>query len=456
MSINEKTLATDGSGSTSPVSLAAVGVETVKTAVGLPVSLRNDPSFWGMTSTQFLGAFNDNLFKQVALLLCVDYSQSNQTSDQQATALLIFAIPFVAFSGFAGFLSDRYSKRGIIVLCKLAEIAIVILGTLALWRNSHTENLYAIFAVLFLMGTHSAFFGPPKYGILPEIIREKNLPAANGIFLMTTFVAIIVGTIVAGLLKQYLMPDYLLVVGGVYVLVAAAGLATSLLVRKTPPANPNLKIETDSLLVSREMLRLMWRDRPLLLALLMSSVFWLVGGIIQPTVNAFGKKQLGLSDSNTSLMPAALVVGISCGCLLGGWLSRSRVNFRLVQFGSWGMVVGLTLLAVVGASGRSVAVTRHLAEVILFGCGIAAGVFAVPLQVFLQSRPPADKKGQMIGAMNLVNWIAILFSSVLYGAFQRLLVDTAGATTWKIFGATAVFLLPIAIFYRPRADGQSS
>jgi acyl-[acyl-carrier-protein]-phospholipid O-acyltransferase/long-chain-fatty-acid--[acyl-carrier-protein] ligase len=120
------------------------------------------------------------------------------------------------------------------------------------------------------------------------------------------------------------------------------------------------------------------------------------------------------------------------------------------------MVFGLTLLAAVGASGWSVTVTRHLVEVILFGCGIAAGVFAVPLQVFLQSRPPADKKGQMIGAMNLGNWIAILFSSVLYGAFQRLLVDTAGATTWKVFGATAVLLVPIAIFYRPRADGQPS
>lgn len=444
----------DGIASTIPASLAAVGIESVPARVALPDALRNDSSFWGMTATQFLGAFNDNLFKQVALLLCVDYSQANGTSDQQATALLIFAIPFVAFSGFAGFLSDRYSKRGIIVLCKVAEIGIVMLGTLSLWRASHTDTLWAVFAVLFLMGTHSAFFGPPKYGILPEIIREKNLPAANGIFLMTTFVAIIVGTIVAGLLKQYLMPDDLLVVGAVYVLVAGSGLATSLMVRKTPPANPQLKIETDSLLVSREMIGLMRRDHPLLLALLMSSVFWLVGGIIQPAVNAFGKNQLGLSDRDTSLMPAFLVVGISAGCALGGWLSGKRVNFRLVMFGSWGMVLGLALLAAVGASGASVGVIQKLAWLILLWCGVSAGIFAVPLQVFLQSRPPADKKGQMIGAMNLVNWIAILFSSVLYGAFQRLLVDSDGTTTWRIFGATALFLVPIALFYRPKADGQ--
>ncbi|MCY2968419.1 MAG: MFS transporter [Planctomycetota bacterium] len=376
-------------------------------------------------------------------------------ADQQSTALFIFAVPFVAFSGFAGYLSDRYSKRGIVVICKMAEIGIVILGTLSLWRNSHTENLYAVFAVLFLMGTHSAFFGPSKFGILPEIIREKNLPAANGIFLMTTFIAIIVGTIVAGLLKQHLIPDYLLVVGLVYVAVASTGLGTSLLVRPTPAANPQLKIDGDSLLISREMLGVMWRDRPLLLALLMSSIFWLVGGIIQPAVNAFGKNQLGLTDAATSVMPAFLVIGISVGCALGGWLSGKRVNFRLVQLGSWGMIAGLGLLAIVGASGASVPVIQWGASVTLLFCGVSAGIFAVPLQVFLQSRPSADKKGQMIGAMNLANWIAILFSSVLYRIFSRALVGDEGAATWKIFAATAVFLLPIAIFYRPDSHAKS-
>ncbi|MFN9370657.1 MAG: MFS transporter [Planctomycetaceae bacterium] len=414
----------------------------------LPESMWGDSSFLGMLTTQLLGAFNDNLFKQVALLTCIDHAKTFETKDQQSLAMGLFALPFVLFSGFAGYLSDRYSKRWIVVLCKLAEIAIVILGTLSLWRYSHAHSLYAIFAVLFLMGTHSAFFGPSKFGILPEILREKNLPAANGVFLMTTFLAIILGQAMAGVLKQHLIPDYLLVVGLVYVLVAGSGLLTALLVRRTPSANPALKINRDSLLISRDMLHLIGADRPLMITLLMSSVFWLVGGIVQPCVNDYGKQQLGLSDTQTSLMLVTLVLGIAIGCVLGGWMSGERADFRLVRWGSWGMIGGLVLMGLVGASAAPVKLVA-LTGVALFLCGLSAGMFAVPLQVFLQSRPPADKKGQMIGAMNLANWIAILISAVLYGVFAWLLGGVKGSHTWRIFLATAALLLPMAVLFRP-------
>ena len=414
----------------------------------LPESMWGDSSFLGMLTTQLLGAFNDNLFKQVALLTCVDVALATGTGNQQSMAMFLFALPFVLFSGFAGYLSDRYSKRGIVVLCKLAEIAIVILGTLSLWRNSNTHNLYAIFAVLFLMGTHSAFFGPAKFGILPEILREKNLPAANGVFLMTTFLAIILGQALAGVLKQHLIPEYLLVVGLVYVLVAGSGLLTALLIRRTPPANPALRINRDSLLISGDMLHLIRADRPLLITLLMSSVFWLVGGIVQPSVNDYGKLQLGLTDTQTSLMLVTLVLGIAIGCVLGGWMSGERADFRLVRWGSWGMIGGLVLMGLVGATAAPLKLVV-LTELALFVCGLSAGMFAVPLQVFLQSRPPADKKGQMIGAMNLANWIAILLSAVLYGVFAWLLGGVEGSHTWRIFLATAVLLLPMAVLFRP-------
>ncbi|MBI3865557.1 MAG: MFS transporter, partial [Planctomycetia bacterium] len=150
----------------------------------LPESLWRDRSFLGMTATQFLGAFNDNLFKQVVLLMCIDFARQQGTRDLQPRAQELFALPFVLFSGFAGFLSDRISKRRIVVICKMVEMAIVCLGTWALSSGS----LAAVFVVLFLLGTHSGFFGPSKFGILPELVREQNLPSANGLFLMTTFV----------------------------------------------------------------------------------------------------------------------------------------------------------------------------------------------------------------------------------------------------------------------------
>lgn len=426
----------------------------------LPASLSRDKSFWGMTATQFLGAFNDNLFKQVVLLLCIDFAQRAGATDYQPYAQELFALPFVLFSGFAGYLSDRTSKRRIVVICKIVEIGIVTLGTWSLASGSLT----AVFAVLFLLGTHSAFFGPSKFGILPELVREPNLPAANGIFLMTTFVAIILGTALGGKLKGF-VGDNILLVGAAYVAVASTGLATSLLIRKTPVAHPGLEFAWSDLVVSSETLRMFWRDRPLLWALVMYSVFWLIGGLTLPAVNAYGKLQLfrdldiKQADVSTSLMAGFLVIGIALGCAMAGWLSGRKVNFRLVPWGCWGMVLGLGLLSLLGGAAgaegnsklpRLSADAVSLGSKFLLACmGIAAGVFTVPLQVFLQSRPPADQKGRVIGAMNLVNWIGILFSAEIYAGFDRLRALT-GAPHSALFGGTALLLLPVALFYRPR------
>jgi MFS family permease len=457
----------------------------------LPESLWRDRSFWGMTATQFLGAFNDNLFKQVVLLLCIDVAVQHASRDYQPQAQRLFALPFVLCSGFAGYLSDRYSKRRIAVICKTFEIAIVALGT---WSLS-SGSLTAVFIVLFCMGTHSAFFGPAKYGILPELVREPNLPVANGIFLMTTFVGIIVGTMLAGKLKGFI-DDNILLVGGAYVAVAVTGLTTSLLIRKTPVAHPGLTFAWSDLAVSGETLRMFWRDKPLLLALVMYSVFWLIGGLTQSTVNVYGKLQvfghLGIkeADAAASLMLGFLVIGIALGCVSAGWISGNRVNFRLVPWGAWGMVVGLGLLCLLGWMGTSresadpfsaattpatvaakvgnspalrpdsqnspeaepvlsSSVVDGVSKLLLMLMGMAAGIFTVPLQVFLQSRPPSDQKGRVIGAMNLVNWIGILFSAEIYSAFDLIRAELHAPHS-AIFGGTALLLLPVALFYRPR------
>src|SRR5438477_11629137 len=166
--------------------------------------LFRDRSFWGMTATQFLGAFNDNLFKQLMLLLAIPVgAAAARKADEQGIATMIFSLPFVLFSGFAGYLSDRYSKRTMIVACKAAEIGIMLLGLIG-FLSYGTLGYRGLLVVLFLMGTHSAFFGPGKYGILPELFRERDLPRANGVILMTTFLAIIFGTASAGILGTLL------------------------------------------------------------------------------------------------------------------------------------------------------------------------------------------------------------------------------------------------------------
>jgi acyl-[acyl-carrier-protein]-phospholipid O-acyltransferase/long-chain-fatty-acid--[acyl-carrier-protein] ligase len=421
-------------------------IEPGTTESHLPESLWRDKSFWGMTATQFLGAFNDNLYKQAALLVCTDMAlRQNSQVDLQDVAMALFALPFVLFSGFAGYLADRTSKRRIVVLCKFAEIGIVALGAVALLHN----QFYLVLAVVFLMGTHSAFFGPSKYGILPEIVRDKNLPKANGIFLMTTFLAIIIGVGAAGYVKKPIWDHGQWRYSAAFLGVALAGVMTSLLVRKTPVAHPGLQFQLSSLAVSRDTIAVFRRDRPLLTALLMYSLFWLLAGIVHPSINAFGKFQLRLDDEHTSLMPAFLSLGIAAGCALAGVLSHEKVNFRLVTWGAWGISLALALVAIAGSLSLPTTVTYYLVSVFLFAAGGAVGLFSVPLQVFLQGRPPRDQKGRVIGAMNLLNWIGIFLAAGMYGLLTRGIV-WLGIGQWALFAGTAVMMLPVAVFYHPR------
>ncbi len=436
--------------------------------------LSRDPSFWGMTATQFLGAFNDNLFKQLVLLICVDYAARRPTGEDvyQPIAMALFAIPFVLFSGFGGWLSDRHSKRTIVVLCKVAEIAVMLLGMVAFLSG----RLSALFVVLFCMSTQSAYFGPAKYGILPEMLRERDLPQANGVIQMTTFVAIIFGMAAAGFSKQW-FGDRLWVVSGMCISIAVLGTLSSLAVRKVPVAHPGLAFGVSALGINRDTWKLLRSDRQLFGVLMISSLFWFIGGVVQPAVNAFGKLQMRIGDGRTSIMAASMGVGIAAGCVLAGKASHKQVNFRLVRFGAWGIVACLVLAAGLGAGHHSaVAVDADqasasfwdlmqpastlewLARLSMGGLGIAAGFFIVPLQVFLQARPPGDQKGRMIGAMNLINWIGIVFSALFYqvcisllDAFQLRGQTDSLQVSW-VFAALAVLMLPVAVFYRPRDE----
>ncbi len=415
--------------------------------------LNRDRSFWAMTVTQFLGAFNDNLFKQMVFLLCVDLALKDSTQDRQGIALIIFSVPFILFSGFGGFLSDRYRKQSIIVLCKVVEIVVMILGAVAFLSNS----LNALLVVLFLMGTQSAFFGPAKYGILPETVRDSDLPRANGIILMTTFLAIIFGLTAAGELKEA-FGDRLWIASATCVIIAVIGTLTSLWIRQTPIAQPGIRFQISALAVNPETRRLLRADRQLLTVLFVLSVFWLVGGVVYPlAINDLGKLQLKLGDAKTGRLAACTGIGIAIGCVLAGRLSRHRINARVIRIGIWGMCAALLLLAlpeslpghnVLEVPPRTLLGT-YGAAVALVAVGIFAGFFTVPLQALLQFKAPEEQKGRIIGTMNLFNWIGIALAGVFYQA-MNLLFASINAPPNMMFGAAAFLLLPLAIFYRPK------
>lgn len=410
--------------------------------------LYHDSSFWGMAVTQFLGAFNDNLFKQLILLLATPTAvavAAGTAKDRQGQAQIIFAAAFLLFSGFAGYISDRFSKRRVVICAKLAEIGIMFLGFLGFWWYAHT-GLNGLLLVLFLMGTHSAFFGPAKYGILPEIVRPIDLPRANGLFLMLTFLAIIFGTALAGLLLKYsgerIWMGSLACMG-----IAILGSLTALTVRPVPAAQPGLKHSFAAWGVPKEIRKLLREDHQLLWAIVVVAVFWMVGGIVLPTVNALGKTQLGLGDLPTGVLAASMGVGIALGCVLGGYLSRGRVNQSVVVGGAIGTVISLLLLALPGGQhGQLLGFYGSIPVLILVG--LFSGMFIVPVQVALQSRPPREEKGRVIATMNQFSWIGIILGAVLWEICLGILHVT-GWPRSTIFAVTALLMVPVAILYRP-------
>ncbi len=413
-----------------------------------------DKSFWGINFTQFLGAFNDNVFKQLVLLLAlpavVEGAANNKASeDMQGWATLVFSLPFVLFSGFAGFLSDRFSKTPIIVLSKVAEILIMFLGLLAFLFYDRFGML-GTWSVLFLMATQSAFFGPGKYGLLPELFRPTDLPRANGLILMATFLAIIFGVVFAGTLFDFLVRNgdaSGLWIGSLFcVAIAIAGTCTSLLIRTTGAAQPNAKLSWGDFGISREMIQLLGRDRPLLIALLVSCVFWMVSTIAMPTVNRLGFDMLNLDKGQTGVLVGMIAIGIMLGAPLGGWLCQKLASHRVITIGLWGIVAALALLGV-WVQGNQLWLSANACRLALILLGISAAVYSIPLQVYLQERPPSELKGRMIATMNQANFLGMMLAGPIYQFFE-FVSRSMGWPISSIFWMLGLMVLPLALFYR--------
>lgn len=433
-----------------PTSNSQIGTE-VK-----PAGILSDRSFWGLAITQFFGAFNDNLYKQLMLLLAVPAIGATISADTQGWATTVFSLPFVLLSFFAGSLSDRHSKSRIIVLCKLAEIGITLLAVCAFLSYARLGYV-GTWTVLVLMGVHSTFFGPGKYGILPELFDKDELPRANGLILMSTFLAIILGVVTAGKLKDLLVPygsaDYrnLWIGSLVCTGIAVVGALTSFMIRYTPAAQPNAELSFVDLGPPAPIRKLLSKDRPLAFAIVVSSMFYVVAGIVMPTVNILGKIQLALtSDFHTSILTGGLAIGIIAGAVMANIVLKQIQPSKQVTFGTWGMILSLIAIGCWRPGGL------HLlgywgALLGLITTGLAAAVFIIPLQVFMQKRPPAELKGRMIGTMNFANFVGILIAGPLYQAFLTL-ASSLGWPVSSVFWMLAVLLLPIAFFYQLPAN----
>ena len=440
-------------------------------------------AFWGFLTTQFLGAFNDNYFKQMVLLTCASNvavaAAGKGNPDRQFLAMAAFALPFVLMSGIGGFLSDRCSKQRVIVGCKLAEILImsVSLVVLLIPGLSADAQLIWMISVLGLMGAHSAIFAPSKYGILPELFRGDTLLPVNGAVQMTTFLAIIFGTACAGFARDHI--QHAMWIGSAIAIgIAIVGTLAALLIPTTRIAEPGLKLKIENLAIPADIGRLVLRERGLLMAILVVSVFWFLGGVTQMAVNTLGKSTLGLSNARTSLMVVAIGIGIAAGCAVTGSLAKGGNGRRWVTTGALLLCFTLSMVAFLGSGWLGVPASSGIVDASFFTAlfradalewglrlnmillGGAAGMFVVPVQVYLQQAPPDDMKGRLLGVQNLVTWIGILLSAVYVGVGGVLLNLFFGPNgdaryQWVIFVSLAAFMLPICLLYRlPEASDK--
>ena len=436
-------------------------------------SLQADPAFTGLLTTQFLGAFNDNYFKQIVLLKCTELVATG-SDDLQPLAMAAFALPFVLLSGLGGYVSDRFSKRSVVILCKVAEIAVMAasLWVLLLKDISSPDQLRLLIVVLAFMGAQSAIFGPSKYGILPELFRSDQLLPVNGAIQMTTFLAIIFGMAGAGIALDSLN-NSLWLCSIVAVAIAVTGTATAFMVRTTPVAEPELRLRAGNLFIPGDVWGVFRRQPTIFRAILVMMLFWFIGGVAQPAVNSLGENVLHLSKTRTSLLAASIGVGIAGGCVIAGFANRSDAvsGARWTTRGSWMIVASLVLITLLssGVLGRPTESADQLQGVFqsllvadsiewmlrgsMLLLGMSAGIFVVPIQVYIQEAPPAEQKGRMIGAMNVITWLGILLSAaflllmnMVTKAFSP--VGAPQQYSYLTFAALALMMLPVACLYR--------
>jgi 1-acyl-sn-glycerol-3-phosphate acyltransferase len=388
------------------------------------------PGFWSLFTTQFLGAFNDNLFK-TTLTVWITF-EAGSFAGLKPTALVALAsalliLPFALFSALAGQLSDRFPKHRLIRLTKLGECLIMTLGGAGLVLGS----LPLCFASLFLLGTQATFFGPLKYGALPELLPQQTLVKGNALVEMGTFLAILLGTIAGGVLAS--QPR--LVVAAAGVAVAGLGYAVARGVPALPPAAPELQLEWGWLRPTRRLWGIARQNQAVLHSILGISWFWLLGAVVLSVLPELVKDHLGGGAGVVTFVLGAFSVGVGLGALLCEKLSYDQIELGLVPLGALGLSVYLTWLGLVtdpvAARPGELDIAAFLASARgLWATGgilllaISGGVFTVPLYTLLQGRSEPSTRSRVVAANNVLNAVFMVVGSGGLAALSALGVST--------------------------------
>ncbi len=400
-------------------------------------------------ATQFLGAFNDNLFKNALVVLLTFQAARWTTLRPELLANLaagIFILPFFLFSATAGQLADKYDKAMLARLVKVLEMSIMGVAAAGFFLTS----LPVLMGALFLLGCHSTLFGPVKYAILPQHLREEELVGGNALIEAGTFVAILIGTLAGGLLAGSVAHPVWIAVGGF--VVALAGYLTSRGIPAAPAPAPELKVNLNPLSETWRNIAFARENRTVFLSILGISWFWLYGALFLAQFPAYGKFVLGGGESSVTLLLATFTVGIGVGSMLCERMSGKHVEIGLVPFGSIGLTLfGLDLYfasptGLAGAAPHELlallampAVWRVLFDLLMLG--MFGGFFIVPMYALVQLRSSPEHRARIIAANNILN---ALFMVV--GALGAAALLGEGLSIPALFGLGALLNAAVALY----------
>lgn len=427
-------------------------------------------SFLGLLATQFLGAMNDNMFRWLVVPIGKDLVGPEHTATALSVGLACFVLPYILLAAPAGYLADRFSKRSVIVGCKVAEVFIMILGVAAVLSG----NVYLMFAVVAMMGAQSALFGPSKFGSIPEIVSVRRLSAANGLVGLSTVLAIVLGTVAGNLLYWFTRPlgTHLWWLSAAALLsVAMLGWLASLWIAPLPVANPRRPFPVNFPLQTLRDIRVLGSNRAILRAALGTSFFWSLAALAQVNVDSYAITELLVKQNLVGPLLAVLALGVGLGSVLAGVWSAGRVELGIVPIGAGVLAVcSILLFGVPSPAESSLWGAYGLTCLCLLGLGVGAGLFDVPLQAFLQHRSPDESRGAILAATNLLTFSGMLVAAGLFWLLNQVcelsardIFLLAGLATLPVF-VYIVWLLPGAMIrclvwllsrtiYRVRIEG---
>ncbi|MFK8017617.1 MAG: MFS transporter [Gammaproteobacteria bacterium] len=421
-----------------------------------PTQLLTERRFLPYFGTQFLGAFNDNVYKNAVIGLLTFQVVSLGVSGDASQQLInlsagLFILPFFLLSATAGQIAEKYEKSWLIRRIKIWEIIVMLVGSLAIV----TRELSLLLLVLFMMGVQSSFFGPIKYSILPQHLNQSELTGGNALVEAGTFLAILIGMIAGGLMINVPgIGDYL--VTGLILLLASLGYVSARQIPAAPATAPDLKINWNVVTETWRIIDHVRENRTVFLSIMGISWFWFFGSLLIAQMPAYGKLFLGGDQWVVTLLMAMFTIGIAAGSLLCSRLSGRSVEIGLVPVGAIGMTIfafdlsfaspslagtDMSASALIGAREllQQEGIWRVLLDLALIA--VFGGLFIVPLYALVQTRSERSHLSRTIAAVNIMNALFMVVSAVV-----AIVLLKSGLNIPQLFLVVSLMNIAVAVF----------